>query len=75
MTPSAQLIAAQTPQRHLGDDGGATSRWPTRSTRSTLNAGEQRAAIGLHVTLTAPFKPMSQGFTPLRDGAFLPHRD
>ena len=37
-----------------------------------LNAGEQRAAIGLHVTLTAPFKPMSEGFAPTRDGAFLP---
>jgi len=29
-------------------------------------------AIGLHVTLTAPFRPLSQGFAPLRDGAFLP---
>ncbi|HEY0299775.1 MAG TPA: ChbG/HpnK family deacetylase [Rhizomicrobium sp.] len=38
-----------------------------------LNAGEQRAAIGLHVTLTAPFKPMSDGFAPTRNGAFLPH--
>src|SRR5665647_440403 len=37
-----------------------------------LNAGEQRAAIGLHVTLTAPFKPLSDGFAPTRDGAFLP---
>lgn len=37
-----------------------------------LNSGEPRAAIGLHVTLTAPFKPMSNGFAPLRDGAFLP---
>jgi predicted glycoside hydrolase/deacetylase ChbG (UPF0249 family) len=37
-----------------------------------LNANEKRAAIGLHVTLTAPFKPMSAGFTPKRDGAFLP---
>lgn len=37
-----------------------------------LNAGEQRAALGLHVTLTAPFKPLSEGFAPLRDGAFLP---
>jgi hypothetical protein len=37
-----------------------------------LNAGEQRAAIGLHVTLTAPFKPLSEGFTPTRDGHFLP---
>ncbi len=32
----------------------------------------QRAAIGLHVTLTAPFAPLSHGFAPLRHGAFLP---
>ena len=38
-----------------------------------LNAGEKRVAIGLHLTLTAPFKPMSADFTPLRDGCFLPH--
>ncbi|MDO8874494.1 MAG: ChbG/HpnK family deacetylase [Pseudolabrys sp.] len=38
-----------------------------------LNAGEQRAALGLHVTLTAPFKPLSEGFAPLRNGAFPPH--
>jgi hypothetical protein len=37
-----------------------------------LNAGMPRVAIGLHVTLTAPFHPLSQGFRPLRDGAFLP---
>lgn len=37
-----------------------------------LNSGETRAALGLHVTLTAPFKPLSDGFSPLRDGAFLP---
>lgn len=37
-----------------------------------LNANEKRAAIGLHVTLTGPFKPLSAGFTPKRDGAFLP---
>jgi predicted glycoside hydrolase/deacetylase ChbG (UPF0249 family) len=37
-----------------------------------LNSGEPRAAVGLHVTLTAPFKPMSAGFAPLRDGAFPP---
>jgi predicted glycoside hydrolase/deacetylase ChbG (UPF0249 family) len=30
------------------------------------------AAIGLHLTLTAPFRPLSEGFTPLRGGAFLP---
>ena len=37
-----------------------------------LNADVPRAAIGLHVTLTAPFRPLSQGFSPLRDGGFLP---
>jgi predicted glycoside hydrolase/deacetylase ChbG (UPF0249 family) len=37
-----------------------------------LNAKVQRVAIGLHVTLTAPFRPLSEGFRPLHDGAFLP---
>jgi predicted glycoside hydrolase/deacetylase ChbG (UPF0249 family) len=36
------------------------------------NAAAQGAAIGLHMTLTAPFAPMSAGFAPTRDGAFLP---
>ena len=40
-----------------------------------LNSGEKRAAIGLHVTLTGPFQPMSAGFAPLRDGAFLPNTE
>jgi predicted glycoside hydrolase/deacetylase ChbG (UPF0249 family) len=35
-------------------------------------AAAARAAIGLHVTLTAPFRPLSSGFAPLRDGAFPP---
>ena len=37
-----------------------------------LNAGAKRAAIGLHLTLTAPFEPVSESFTPKRDGRFLP---
>jgi predicted glycoside hydrolase/deacetylase ChbG (UPF0249 family) len=37
-------------------------------------AASNHAAIGLHLTLTAPFKPLSQGFAPLQDGAFLPLR-
>ncbi|MFN3657636.1 MAG: ChbG/HpnK family deacetylase [Pseudolabrys sp.] len=37
-----------------------------------LNSGEKRAALGLHVTLTGPFRPLSDGFAPLRDGAFPP---
>jgi predicted glycoside hydrolase/deacetylase ChbG (UPF0249 family) len=39
---------------------------------ASLNGGARRIAIGLHVTLTAPFAPLSAGFAPLRDGAFLP---
>jgi chitin disaccharide deacetylase len=38
---------------------------------SLLNADEKRAAIGLHLTLTAPFRPLSESFGPLRDGSFL----
>jgi len=37
-----------------------------------LNAHRKRAALGLHVTLTAPFKPLGSGFAPTRDGCFLP---
>jgi len=35
-------------------------------------AADTHAAIGLHVTLTGPFRPLNPHFTPLRDGAFLP---
>jgi len=38
---------------------------------SALNAVAPRVAIGLHLTLTAPYRPRSGGFAPLRDGAFL----
>jgi chitin disaccharide deacetylase len=37
-----------------------------------LNAGSRRVAIGLHLTLTAPFRPLTKGFAPLAEGAFLP---
>jgi predicted glycoside hydrolase/deacetylase ChbG (UPF0249 family) len=36
-----------------------------------LNGGARRVAIGLHVTLTGKFKPMSPGFRPTRRGTFL----
>lgn len=39
---------------------------------SVLNAGTQRVAIGLHLTLTAPFRPLTSGYAPIADGAFLP---
>jgi len=35
-------------------------------------AAAPRCAIGLHVTLTAPFHPVTTGFRPLDGGAFLP---
>jgi len=37
-----------------------------------LNNGGRRVAIGLHVTLTAPFRPLSPGFKPVHEGRFLP---
>jgi predicted glycoside hydrolase/deacetylase ChbG (UPF0249 family) len=40
-----------------------------------LNAGVARVAIGLHVTLTAPFVSLSPGFAPLQNGAFPPLQD
>jgi len=49
---------------HLGDDEAGKL--------DLLNSGETRAALGLHVTLTAPFAPLSAGFAPLREGSFLP---
>ena len=36
-----------------------------------LNAGERRVAIGLHVTLTGLFEPMSADYQPTRHGVFL----
>jgi predicted glycoside hydrolase/deacetylase ChbG (UPF0249 family) len=36
-----------------------------------LNTGMARVAIGLHLTLTAPFRPLSASYKPLRDGSFL----
>lgn len=35
-------------------------------------AAGNHAAIGLHLTLTAPFSPHAHGFAPLRHGVFLP---
>jgi predicted glycoside hydrolase/deacetylase ChbG (UPF0249 family) len=38
---------------------------------SMLNAGHKRVAIGLHFTLTTPFRPLTKDYRPLRDGMFL----
>jgi chitin disaccharide deacetylase len=35
-------------------------------------AGSPRCAIGLHVTLTAPFRPLTMHFRPMDGGMFLP---
>ena len=40
-----------------------------------LNAGSRRAAIGLHLTLTAPYRPLTHEFAPRRDDAFPPRND
>jgi chitin disaccharide deacetylase len=37
-----------------------------------LNSVKPRVSIGLHLALTAPFRPVSKDFAPLREGAFLP---
>jgi len=59
---NAASVMVATP--HFGHDEAAAL--------SALNAGKKRAALGLHVTLTAPFEPLTGSFTPLRDGCFLP---
>jgi len=40
-----------------------------------LNAGTKRTAIGLHLTLTGPFEPVSESFTPRREGRFPPMKN
>ena len=47
---------------------------PSFSTSAAIalrDAAGKHAAIGLHLTLTAPFRPLSHGFAPLRHAAFL----
>jgi predicted glycoside hydrolase/deacetylase ChbG (UPF0249 family) len=39
---------------------------------AALNAAGTRVAIGLHLTLTGPLKPLTSRYAPLADGAFLP---
>src|SRR5437762_13086899 len=42
----------------------------TEATALARLADASRVAIGLHVTLTAPFAPLSENFAPLCDSAF-----
>lgn len=37
---------------------------------AALRDGGRRFAVGLHLTLTAPFRPLTPGFVPVRDGQF-----
>jgi chitin disaccharide deacetylase len=39
---------------------------------NVLNSVAPRVAIGLHLTFTAPFRPLSKAFKPLREGTFPP---
>jgi len=40
-----------------------------------LNASKTHVAIGLHVTLTAPYQPLNRNFQPVCDGIFLSKRE
>jgi predicted glycoside hydrolase/deacetylase ChbG (UPF0249 family) len=42
------------------------------SALKTIAAGSPRCGIGLHVTLTAPFRPLTMHFKPIDGGMFLP---
>jgi predicted glycoside hydrolase/deacetylase ChbG (UPF0249 family) len=44
----------------------------SRGEAAALDGLKSSAAIGLHLTLTAPFKPITRHFQPLRRGHFLP---
>ena len=51
--------------------GPAIGRDEIRALQETA-AGSPRCAIGLHVTLTAPFRPLTMHFRPLDGGMFWP---
>lgn len=43
------------------------------SALKTAAQANPRCAIGLHATLTAPFRPLTMHFRPIEGGLFLPH--
>ena len=68
-TRHSRSRGARTPQCHLGDGGGAElSRARRRCSLDTLNSATPRVAIGLHLALTAPFRPLSKSFKPVQRG-------
>lgn len=60
MNATSVMVAAP----HFNDEEAAAL--------ARLNASEKRAALGLHVTLTGPLRPLTANFAPLRQGRFLP---
>ena len=52
--------------------GAAIGREEVNALKDAAKANP-RCAIGLHVTLTAPFRPLTMHFRPLDGGLFLPH--
>lgn len=45
---------------------------PQAAALDILNSAGKRVAIGLHLTLTGPFRPLTPTFVPLDNGTFLP---
>jgi chitin disaccharide deacetylase len=52
--------------------GPAIGRDEVKALKAAASANP-RCAIGLHVTLTAPFRPLTMHFRPVEGGLFLPH--
>jgi predicted glycoside hydrolase/deacetylase ChbG (UPF0249 family) len=52
--------------------GPAIGRDEVNALKEAVNANP-RCAIGLHVTLTAPFRPLTMHFRPVEGGLFLSH--
>ena len=52
--------------------GPAIGRGEVNALKDAAKANP-RCAIGLHVTLTAPFRPLTMHFRPVEGGLFLPH--
>jgi predicted glycoside hydrolase/deacetylase ChbG (UPF0249 family) len=52
--------------------GPAIGREEANALKTSAKANP-RCAIGLHATLTAPFRPLTMHFRPIEGGLFLPH--
>jgi chitin disaccharide deacetylase len=52
--------------------GPATGRDEVKALKAAVQLNPN-CAIGLHATLTAPFRPLTMHFRPLEGGLFLPH--